>query len=310
MLSTNIIHDCIVWACEQEVSAPKPGNVNSFSDGHNMQAADFINSAHAIAPVMSQPNITVGKMILQAITATRTIVDCNTNLGIVLLFAPLCVAIQHCTKFEQLPKALDKILNNLTIDDAKYCYQAIQLAEPGGMGNSDQHDLADIPQVTLGEAMNTAQTRDSIAAQFCNNFYDVFNLALPSLKKKLNEGQTIEWATTFAYLIILSHLPDTLIRRKHGDKIAGNVRKQADDFLIKTIDNRCLQDFEAELNTWDNELKRNQINPGTSADLTAATLLLFAFEQTFTSTKFHNQKIGSEQDVRSLTTYDFSSENK
>jgi triphosphoribosyl-dephospho-CoA synthetase len=59
MLSNNNIHKAIVWACQQEVSAPKPGNVNCFSDGHNMSVQDFIKSAHAIAPVLSQDQ-TVG----------------------------------------------------------------------------------------------------------------------------------------------------------------------------------------------------------------------------------------------------------
>ena len=88
MLAEKTIEACIIWACEHEVSAPKPGNVNCYSGGHNMQLQDFIKSAHAIAPVMAQKGLSVGELILQGIQGTRTVVSCNTNLGIVLLFAP------------------------------------------------------------------------------------------------------------------------------------------------------------------------------------------------------------------------------
>jgi triphosphoribosyl-dephospho-CoA synthase len=279
MLSTKIIHDCILWACEQEVSAPKPGNVNNLSDGHNMQVADFINSAHAIAPIMSQPNIAVGEMILQAITATRTVVDCNTNLGIVLLFAPLCVAIQHCTKFEQLPEALDKVLNNLTIDDAKLCYQAIRLAEAGGMGKVEQHDIQSIPTITLKQAMEIAQKRDSVARQYANNYDEILSIGLPSLTSAINCRESVEWATAFAYLRILSSTPDTLICRKQGLECAQRVTEKARRLVNKASKNKKLIQLNADIIQWDNELKHKAINPGTTADMTAATLLVYAFEQ-------------------------------
>lgn len=279
MLSTNIIQDCILWACEQEVSSPKPGNVNCLSDGHNMQVDDFINSAHAIAPVMSQPDISVGEMILQAITATRTVVDCNTNLGIVLLFAPLCVAIQHCTKFEHLPKALEQVLNDLTIDDAKLCYQAIRLAEAGGMGKLEQHDIQSTPTITLKQAMEIAQKRDSIARQYVNNYDEILNIGLPNLTSSINCGESVEWATTFAYLRLLSSIPDTLIIRKQGLECAHQVTEKAIRLINKVSENIKLSQFNTDIVTWDNELKHKAINPGTTADMTAATLLVYAFEQ-------------------------------
>ena len=92
MLSEQQLSNCIQWACEQEVMAPKPGNVNAYSDGHQMQVDDFLRSAAAIAPVMAKPDLTVGQRILQGVIATRRVVDCNTNLGIILPFAPIMQA--------------------------------------------------------------------------------------------------------------------------------------------------------------------------------------------------------------------------
>jgi len=286
ILNQATIQKCIIWACEQEVLAPKPGNVNVYNDGHNMQVADFINSAQAIAPALTLNNATVGERILAAIKATRAVVDCNTNLGIVLLFAPLCVAIEKCTTFEQLSDQLEKTLQNLTIKDAEYCYQAIQLADAGGLGNVAEHDVHSRVTVTLLQAMSSAKHRDTIAAQYLNNYLDIRTIGFANLTSAINCGERVEWATTFAYLTLLSNIPDTLIFRKQGSEIANIVSDKARYFIAKSNSNKDLKPFEAELVLWDKELKKDAINPGTTADLTATVLLLRAFEQAFLQTEF------------------------
>jgi len=283
MLTTKIIQDCIIWACEQEVSAPKPGNVNRNSDGHNMEVEDFIKSAHAIAPALTIRNTSVGQRILNAIQATQDVVDCNTNLGIVLLFAPLCVAIEQCDNFDSLPAELAIVLKNLSIEDAESCYQAIRLAHAGGLGKVENQDINDIPTITLLQAMDAAKERDTIAAQYLNNYQDIFQLGLQKLTDSINCGESVEWATTFAYLYLLSSIPDTLIGRKQGKKTARIVSDKAKSFFIKSNESNSLRKMSPALNVWDKELKRDAINPGTTADLTATVLLLHAFQQAFTS---------------------------
>lgn len=283
MLSTKTIQDCIIWACEQEVSAPKPGNVNGIRGGHNMQVDDFIKSAHAIAPALTVTNTSVGHRILNAIQATQTVVNCNTNLGIVLLFAPLCLAIERCSHFDELQSELEGVLKELSIQDAEDGYKAIRLAHAGGLGKVDNQDINDTPTITLLQAMNDAKNRDSIAAQYLNNYNDIFQLGLPKLTDAIICGETLEWATTFAYLCLLSNIPDTLIGRKQGQTEAKRVSNKALYFIDKINKSNELKDYSAELDLWDKELKRDAINPGTTADLTATTLLLRAFQQAFTS---------------------------
>lgn len=283
MLSNKEIEECIQWACEQEVAAPKPGNVNGFSGGHNMQIEDFLFSAKAIAPVLAQPDLAVGELILQAIAATRTVVNCNTNLGIVLLFAPLCRAIHECDTFEQLPEALAQVLNNLTVDDAKACYQAIRLADAGGLGEAEKQDIKTIPTISLKQAMALAQEHDTIAKQYLNNYHEIFNIGLPNLTAAINCEETIEWATALAYLTILSRVPDTLVCRKQSREHANAVTKKATHLIDKMNNIKKLSDFKNDIIAWDNELKKEAINPGTTADLTAATLLLHAFQSKLSS---------------------------
>lgn len=285
MLSSKEIEDCIQWACEQEVVAPKPGNVNCFSDAHNMQVEDFLLSAKAIAPVLAQPKLSVGELILQAIQATRAVVNCNTNLGIVLLFAPLCRAIHDCSHFEQLPESLSQLLNTLTIEDAKACYQAIRLADAGGMGQVENQDLQTTPTITLKQAMALAQNRDSIAKQYLNNFHEIFTIGLPNLTSAIKCEETIEWATALAYLTILASVPDTLVCRKQSVGHAEAVSKRARNLIDKMKTINKLSYFKTDMIAWDNELKKEAINPGTTADLTAATLLLYAFQSQLSSNR-------------------------
>lgn len=279
MLSPESIEECVFWACQQEVSAPKPGNVNRFSGNHEMAVDDFIKSAHAIAPIMANGGLSVGELILRSIRATRDVVNCNTNLGIVLLFAPLCKAMHQCRTFQQLPDALAQVLNELTIDDANKGYQAIRLAEAGGMGAVEEQDINDRPTITLKQAMAIAEKRDTIAGQYTNNYDAIWCIGLPHLTKSLNCGETVEWATTFAYLITLSKIPDTLISRKNGQAIAEQVSAGAHSLIKKIKEYSKLSDSQFEVIKWDNELKKDQLNPGTTADLTAATLLVYAFQQ-------------------------------
>jgi triphosphoribosyl-dephospho-CoA synthase len=276
-LNRNQIKQAIIWACEQEVNAPKPGNVNCFSDGHNMEIDDFLKSAHAIAEPLTDPTLNVGEKIHQAVKATRKVVDCNTNLGIVLLFSPLCKAMEICNA-EDLSIALKKVLADLTIEDAIECYKGIQLAEAGGMGKSEQEDIYSTPTVTLKQAMKIAQNRDNIALQYCNNYQQIYELGLKNLTSEINSGKTVEWAIALAYLTILTNLPDTLIIRKNGLGQAQAVSKKAGLLLNKMKKLNRLESFIEDAIAWDRELKSQAINPGTSADMIAATLLLHRFQ--------------------------------
>jgi triphosphoribosyl-dephospho-CoA synthase len=248
-----------------------------------MAVEDFIRSARAIAPVMAEPGLTVGERILKSVKATRDVVNCNTNLGIVLLFAPLCSAVRNCDSFKQLPAALSAVLAQLTVDDARHCYQAIRMAEAGGLGNSAEQDIRQTPSVTLLQAMELARDRDQIALQYVSNFNTLWQLGLPALTNSLNSGESVEWATAFAYLKLLSDAPDSLICRKQNPELATAVTNKAKQLVFQMNKNSKLNTYSAQLTAWDIELKQKSINPGTTADLVAATLLLCAFERGFSA---------------------------
>ena len=113
----------VTLACMLEVSAPKPGNVHRGADFDDLSFYDFIQSAAVIGPVFEQhEQLGLGELILAAVEATRSVVSTNTNLGLILLMAPLA-------KASTLDQAgIQAVLSNLNSDDADLTYQAIAKA--------------------------------------------------------------------------------------------------------------------------------------------------------------------------------------
>ncbi|HEY9192332.1 MAG TPA: triphosphoribosyl-dephospho-CoA synthase [Methyloversatilis sp.] len=267
------LEQAFLHACRIDVEALKPGNVGLHGDGHRMRVADFLASAQAAAAPLCRPDATVGERIEDAMRATWQAVGCNTNLGIVLGCAPLAHAALHRRPDESLHQSLQRTLDALSVIDASRCYAAIRLAQPAGLGSSDQHDVADDVRVSLLEAMRSAAKRDSIAALYADGYTLVFDRLLPVHAAALR-WRSEAWAATTVFMFCLALIPDTHIVRKHGPETALSVRDKAIqmfDRLEQCSDPVIMQDA---LRTWDDDLKTAGINPGTSADLTVVTAFL------------------------------------
>lgn len=264
-------------ACLAELEALKPGNVHRFANGHNMSVGDFEKSAAAAAPAMGAPGLSVGERIEAAVEATREAVGQNTNLGIVLLAAPLAQAALDPSG-HSLEDRLKGVLGSLTVEDACAAYRAIRLAEPGGLGQAPHHDVAAEPGVTLYEAMQAAETRDRIAWNYTHGFVDVFELGLKWLDGGTKRWGQVAWVTTYVYLGFLAHIPDTLIERKFGGAAASQVRDEARPIEAGLSHCHDPHDMAGPLTAFDASLKERGLNPGTSADLTVATLFAAALQ--------------------------------
>jgi len=268
--SSGRIAAAFVAACRDELEAPKPGNVHLFADGHQMTAAEFVRSAEAAAGPLCAGGARVGRRILGAVEATLGAVGTNTNLGIVLLCAPLAAAAE--VESSDLRAALGRVLAALDRDDASLAFQAIARASPAGLGRAARHDVFAPATVTLKEAMAAAAERDRIARQYVTDFADVFALGEPLLETALRRWADAKWATLAAYLGFLSAFPDTHIVRKQGPTAAEEVRRTATTFHRRMQATDWGDDLIADILRWDAALKARAINPGTSADLTVASL--------------------------------------
>ena len=264
-------------SCLAELAALKPGNVHRFADDKRMSVADFERSAAAAAPAMGRAGLSVGKRILGAVEATRNAVGQNTNLGIILLAAPLASAALD-REGGDLRARVGDVLDALTVQDARDTYEAIRIAQPGGLGEAPSHDVAAEPRVTLLEAMRAAEARDRIAWNYTHGLSDIFGLGLVWLKQAHERWGNSPFAVTRVYLGFLAHLSDTLIERKFGTDVAACLLEEARPLEAGLLECALPEDMTAPLMAFDRALKERGLNPGTSADLTVATIFAAAIE--------------------------------
>jgi len=253
-------------ACRAELDALKVGNVHRFSAGHGMEVEHFEVAAEAAAPHIAASRARVGTRIETAVAASLIATGLNTNLGIILLCAPLAAAAEA-----ELPLA--SVLDTLDMSDAQAAYRAIALANPGGLG-SHEHDVAAPPTIGLMEAMALAANRDRIARQYVSGFRDIYDIGIAQFDALADVEE--EARTEAVHLGFLAAFPDSHIARKFGLAIAEAVRIEAEQ-LASTIDWRApAASRRSRLMAFDTSLKARGLNPGTSADLTVATLFAAA----------------------------------
>jgi triphosphoribosyl-dephospho-CoA synthase len=276
-----------IAACRLDVLVRKPGNVSRHSPGHGMTAAQFVASADAAAEPLFAPGTRVGERIENAQAASWAAAGCNTNLGILLLCAPIAAAVEiegATHGAASLQAAIETVLAGLDIADARAAYRAIAAANPGGLGHAPAQDVRDAPSIGLREAMRLAAPRDSIARQYANGFADLFELAAPLCESGFSlmadsATDAVDAATASqvrrVFLNALVRWPDSHIVRKHGEAVAQTVMAAA-----QTWPAHGAPGTDPRFAAWDESLKAAHINPGTSADLTVAALFLAGLRAT------------------------------
>jgi triphosphoribosyl-dephospho-CoA synthase len=280
-------------ACLLEASAPKPGNVSPGRHFADTRYEHFLASAAAIggpfAGVATRP---LGATIRMAIEATAEFTSANTNLGIVLLLAPLARAAtlgsghgdarswsqtgeRGGSRLQSLRAAVGQVIEATTVEDAREVYAAIRVASPGGLGKAESQDVAGEPTGTLLEVMRLAAHRDGIAREYATAFQVTFDSGTPALARARREGLSWDDAVVETFLTLLAASPDTHVMRRGGAALAAEVSHRAAAVLASggvrsDSGRRALQEMDAALRD-----PRNTANPGTTADLTAAALFAF-----------------------------------
>ena len=262
-----------LWACHLELEALKPGNVHIHADGHGMTVADFRRSAILTAPIIADLSRPCGERIRDSVMVTMDQVGCNTNLGILLLCAPLLSAFHHAQTADDLAIKLNESLSSFTLRETAAVFTAIARANPGGLGQTRAHDIHEPPTVYLREAMNTAANRDSIARQYATGFQDIFDLGIPAYHDAQSRYRNQAWSASYIYMTFLATRMDGHVLRRWGTKTARHLRMQAQQEINALESKNNSKDWPQSWKNFDRDLKQKGINPGSSADLTVATLL-------------------------------------
>ncbi|MFO0872163.1 MAG: triphosphoribosyl-dephospho-CoA synthase [Pirellulales bacterium] len=265
------IGQCATLACLLEVTAPKVGNVHRGADFEDLTFGDFAVSAVAIGPALEAAGTTgVGAACLAAIRATRRLVSTNTNLGIVLLLAPLAAV----PRGRPLADGVGEVLAALSAQDSHDVYEAIRLAHPGGLGEVADMDVQAAAPPQLLDAMRAAADRDLVARQYVEQYRHVFQLLVPWLVADLSAGRSLIDAIVHAQIQLLAAEGDSLIERKGGSRLARQVQELA-RAVLRAGEVGSDEYYQAlgDLDFW-LRADGHRRNPGTTADLLAAALFV------------------------------------
>ncbi len=266
------LSQCATLACLWEVTAPKPGNIHRGADFENLTFQDFVTSAVVIGPIIeaAESGNSVGQTILDAVQATRAAVQTNTNLGTILLLAPLAKVPLE----QRLEVGVAQVLRELSPADARLIYEAIRTAQAGGLGHAEKHDLQGKPPENILDAMGLAAPHDLVAQQYVSNFDTVLNVVAPELRVGISHGWPMSDAIIYTQMKLLDRFPDSLIARKCGPDIAQQASDWAGSVLAAGVPGD--EDYENGLASLDFWLRSDghRRNPGTTADLIAAGLFV------------------------------------
>ena len=279
-----------------EVSGyPKPGNVHRTRDFEDMVFEDFLISGIAIGDsvksicILSKEKkndlskLNLGFHILEGVKNTFNWVENNTNLGIIMLLMPISAAASISSYFNEIQGNVGKILKQTTVNDAINLYEAINLADAGGMGEQSEFDLKSSDAVnelieknqTMFDVLKISSSWDKLGYELTHEMEFIFKTGYPTYHK-LKKEHSLNYANIITFLTILSEIPDTLISRKYGSGVAEEVSKNAKNVLDSPKDELLdnIKDF-------DDFLFENKLNPGTTADLTAASIMLSFLKDEF-----------------------------
>jgi triphosphoribosyl-dephospho-CoA synthase len=269
-LTQNELHALFIDACRAELDALKPGNVHVHAAGHGMKTEQFAASAEAAAPWIARAFLPVGKRVLRAVEASLAVAGCNTNLGIVLLAAPLAAAAEKADP-GGLHHQLKHVLDTLDDADTAAIFAAIRCANPGGLGSVPDQDVAAPPTVGLREAMTLAADRDRIARAYVTDFAEVFDFGVSRFEAYRRQAADRSLAITTLHMAFLAAFADSHIARKSGATVADEVRAAAEGLEPMWQPVAQSNTLNALLH-FDHQLKVRHINPGTTADFVVATL--------------------------------------
>lgn len=269
------LSQCVTLACLLEATTPKAGNVHRGADFEDLTFMDFVVSAVAVSDAIARAaEDGVGAATLNAVSRTRQLVRTNTNLGTVLLLAPLAAVPMQ----EPLHSGIAAVLSQLDADDATSIYAAIRMAHAGGLGSAERMDVSGAAPASVLDAMRDAAGRDLVARQYTNDFAQVFAVA-SQIADLHRQGWPLADAIVHAHLQLMTDFPDSLIARKCGVEQAVTAARMAGAVLAcGSPMNSSYSELLADLDFWLRS-DGHRRNPGTSADLIGAGLFVALREQ-------------------------------
>jgi len=267
------LKDIYLYACSKDVEVIKPGNVNIDYPHSDTTAYDFLRSAHDSCRSLFKRDLSLGERIYYSVTDSRKNIKVNTNLGIIILIAPIIHSLLNSTK-TTLRTALKDVIKTSKISDTNLLCSAIKFVNPGGLGEKEEMNINTLPQVTLKTIMDKSASYDRLSYQYSTGYSDILDFIVPRIIDHRKNIENTDFLLSLVFLEILCEIPDTHISRKFNEKIAKKTSNEARD-LIKIINTeRSRKKAISRICQLDYEYKNKGINPGTTADLLVSSVMI------------------------------------
>lgn len=266
-----------VLAMLLEVSAnPKPGNVDRDHDFSDLKYEHFLVSASASFPVfreIAERKLSIGKGVYELVKRTREHHNSgNVHFGAFLLLSPLLHA--HGS-----PENAFEEIKCSDVQDSIWVKRAFDISGARVMDVSNANLKDEVEReiverdLNLYRWMKLAPDENFIAKEYTSGF----KLSIDGKKMLMDfydEFGDANKAIVLTYISFLSELVDPLIIAKKGFEKAELVKKQAKLAfeIFKETGNFSVFD---EL---DSKLLRENVNPGSVADLVISSIFLALVE--------------------------------
>ncbi len=253
---------------------PKPGNVDREREYPDLLFEHFlagaVGASGGLARAADPQGPPVGECFERAVAGMSQQSGGNTQFGALLVLVPL---VRGAAGRELSPRTASAVARGTTVEDAAAFYHAFEHVNvtvrdpPEGMEPLDVRRGADaVPTlkkqgITLYDLMELSSGRDGIAREWTGGFERSFRAA-----SAIADGTgPITDRAAETYLWLLSREPDTFVADNHGERVAHSVMTRAQE---AREGNPELVDAFAE------SLVAQGINPGTTADVTAAGIFI------------------------------------
>ncbi|WP_353634207.1 triphosphoribosyl-dephospho-CoA synthase [Halobacterium sp. NMX12-1] len=250
---------------------PKPGNVDRERDLADLHFEQFLAGAvGARDGLEAAQDGPVGDAFETAVAGMADGSGTNTQFGCLLLLTPL---VRAASRGDLSPDGVTEVVEATTVADAAAFYRAFEHAEvavpdpPEGVDALDvRRGAAAIPalrerDLTLADVMELSTDHDANAREWDEGFPRVFRAAA---RIEAERGPLTDRAAS-AFLTLLAEEFDTLVVTEHGEGVAREVQERALSLQRADTD---------EVEAFADDLVERGINPGTTADLTAAAVFV------------------------------------
>ncbi|MCZ7395667.1 MAG: triphosphoribosyl-dephospho-CoA synthase [Candidatus Methanoperedens sp.] len=283
-MDSSHIARCAQLAMLLEVSAtPKPGNIDRDHNYTDTRFEHFLASAVGVYPVLekaARSGSGTGSLIREAVLeSSKWQKGGNTHFGAFLLLIPLVMAAGRCENTKCLKAQVQKVVRETTQEDAIELYRAfseakVKVKPVDDLDLGDANSLGKIKQqrLTLFNLMEISSSYDMIALEWVNGFQKTFECAA-SIRDKIKK-YSINDAVVLTFMELLSSNKDTFIQTKFDSKKAEEVSLRAKEIMQKGD----IDKIRGKIHSFDEELLREGINPGSTADIIIAGLFVSLFE--------------------------------